>query len=266
MENDHHHTQHPESTDRGTSSKKNLKYVTYSCTKCSKLDIQISICLKTIQEMLVHFDDGFTDYLDRVDPVVSKLFEDRGYKERRRKPKAHKTRSRSPKRIHPASMETAAKNAKDSGLTIKLPCLSEPELFGDPEVRWSETFSIVQTAKNLLALNGSEGKKTLILDAKEGRIVDRVEHGIPDIYNYVEYRGHQLYFQANGKIVLYRGNERLIQTEEKWQTESKAGSGGRIVFLTQERRSPTFLEEFNLTEISSTSSSPKEPLPNSMFH
>lgn len=76
---------------RGSSSKKaahegkEKNLITYSCQKCCKLDLQVSICLKTIMELLHKHEGGFTDSLDDMDPVVKRLFQERGYEERRRR-------------------------------------------------------------------------------------------------------------------------------------------------------------------------------------
>lgn len=50
-----------------------------------------------------------------------------------------------------------------------------------------------------------------------------------DIYNMVDFRGHQLYFQGNGKISLFKGNTRLLEYEEKWlsHVDSKITTDGR---------------------------------------
>lgn len=53
-----------------------------------------------------------------------------------------------------------------------------------------------------------------------------------EIYNMVEFRGHQLYFQGNGRITLFKGNNRLLEYEEKWlsQVESKITTDGEHYF------------------------------------
>lgn len=61
---------------------------------------------------------------------------------------------------------------------IKVPKLSEPQLFGDPEARWLETMNVVSTSKNNFVINGNESRISLVLETKEGRIVNRIDHGL----------------------------------------------------------------------------------------
>ena len=46
----------------------------------------------------------------------------------------------------------------------------------------------------------------------------------------VDFKGHQVYFQANGRISLFKGNNRLLEYEEKWLSlvESKITADGNI--------------------------------------
>ena len=59
-----------------------------------------------------------------------------------------------------------------------MPTLSPPELFGDPEARWSESYNIIPFEKNSIIINGVDSKKSLIMDTREGRIIGRIEHGL----------------------------------------------------------------------------------------
>jgi hypothetical protein len=58
--------------------------MTYTCRKCSKLDLQVSICVKAINDLLGILDRGYSDMLDNMDPVIKKLFTERGYELKRR--------------------------------------------------------------------------------------------------------------------------------------------------------------------------------------
>ena len=51
----------------------------------------------------------------------------------------------------------------------------------------------------------------------------KVELSDSDIYNMIEFKGHQLYFLGTGQIVLYKGDSKLLEYEEKWlsKVESK---------------------------------------------
>ena len=53
--------------------------MTYSCQSCSRSDMQVSICLKAIHFLLNRHESGYTDTLEEFDPIVKKLFVDRGY-------------------------------------------------------------------------------------------------------------------------------------------------------------------------------------------
>jgi hypothetical protein len=55
------------------------------------------------------------------------------------------------------------------------------------------------------------------LDIRDGRILNRIDHGLSEVYNYVEYKDHQLYFQGDGTVTLFKGNTKLIEYEEKFQ-------------------------------------------------
>ena len=48
----------------------------------------------------------------------------------------------------------------------------------------------------------------------------------------VEFKGHQLYFQGNGRISLFKRNARLLEYEEKWlsQVDSKITTDGKQHF------------------------------------
>ena len=59
-----------------------------------------------------------------------------------------------------------------------MPKLSPPELFGDPEARWSESYNIIQSGKTSITINGVNSKKSLIMDTTDGRIVGKIEHGL----------------------------------------------------------------------------------------
>lgn len=61
---------------------------------------------------------------------------------------------------------------------LKLPQLVEADLFGGPDARWLDTYNIVSTGKNSLVINGAEKGTSLVLEAKEGRIVNRIEHDL----------------------------------------------------------------------------------------
>lgn len=60
--------------------------MTYTCRRCSKLDLQVTICVKAISDLLALVDKGYTDRLDQMDPVIKKLFIERGLELKRREP------------------------------------------------------------------------------------------------------------------------------------------------------------------------------------
>lgn len=98
-----------ESAVRQRCKSKHREQVTYTCQKCSKVDLQVSMCLKVIHDYMLKYEGGFTDSLDDMDPIVKRLFLDRGYEERRRKPKKSAS---SPKRHQskPKTMTDAEAN------------------------------------------------------------------------------------------------------------------------------------------------------------
>lgn len=63
-------------------------YTTYTCQSCSRVDLQLSICLKAIHFLLNRHEHGYTDTLEEFDPIVKKLYMDRGFKEHRRFPES----------------------------------------------------------------------------------------------------------------------------------------------------------------------------------
>lgn len=68
--------------------------------------------------------------------------------------------------------------AVDYSYKTRHPELVESELFGDPEARWLETMNMVMIGKNSLVINGCESKTSLVVETKEGRIVNRIDHGL----------------------------------------------------------------------------------------
>lgn len=72
-------------------------------------------------------------------------------------------------------------------------------------------------------INGSDSKCSLIMSIKDGSVIAKVDHGLSEIYNSIDYAGHQLYFLKDGKIMLYSGATKKLEVEERWlsQTESK---------------------------------------------
>lgn len=88
-----------EATLRLGSKPKCRELITYTCQKCSKLDLQVSMCLQVINDFMNKYEGGYTDSLDDMDPIVKRLFLERGYEERRRRvkspqgsPKRHKSK------------------------------------------------------------------------------------------------------------------------------------------------------------------------------
>lgn len=233
-------TQHNLSTASGafrTQSKEELgriKGVVYQCTQCSKHDLQISICLKTINMLLEKLENGYTDVLDDVDPVCKRLYFERGYKENRRKPIVKNGDHHKKKSVaRTGEVREELKINTASGFSIKLPVLSEPELFGDPQIRWTEILSINALSKNTVALSGVDSKQTSIVDLKTSRIVASYNHGLTDVYHLAEYKEYQLYFQGTGKIFLYKGDHRMIQLEESFATVSALPDGSRFWVLSR---------------------------------
>jgi hypothetical protein len=203
------------------------KGVVYQCTQCSKHDLQISICLKTINLLLERLDGGYTDVLDEVDSVCRRLYFERGYKEHRRRPLAKLGDHNKKKSVaKTGEVREELKINTASGFSIKLPVLSEPELFGDPQIRWTEILSINALTKHSVALSGADSKQTSIVDLKTSRIINNYNHGLLNVYNFAEYKEHQLYFQGSGKVYLFKGDQRLIQLEESFTAVSTLPEGG----------------------------------------
>ncbi len=170
---DRHKASTASSATRGQKPDPKRMYTTYSCQSCSRMDLQLSICLKAINFLLNRHEHGYTDTLEEFDPIIKKLYLDRGYKEHRRFPDTSLPRHRV--NVSPDTNEDDDRKAKFS---IKMPQLSKPELFGDPEARWSEIQCITQLTRSSIQLNSLDSKKCLTLDVKDGRIIDRLEHGL----------------------------------------------------------------------------------------
>lgn len=46
--------------------------------------MQVSICLQTIVDFMGKYENGYTDSLEDMDPIVKRLFLERGYEEKPR--------------------------------------------------------------------------------------------------------------------------------------------------------------------------------------
>lgn len=155
------------------------KRVVYSCTQCSKHDLQVSIVLKALVKMIGLHEDGYTDILDEFDPIVRRLYLEKGYEENRKKPASGDRASK--KKVSLARGEEESNNNGFVVLAahqIRLPKLSEPELFGEPKARWSETYNICPLGKHTVGLSGPNSLKTIVLDTATGRIAGAVNHGL----------------------------------------------------------------------------------------
>lgn len=209
-----------------------LRGVVYQCTQCTKHDLQVSICLKTINMLLEKLEEGYTDILDEADPVCRRLYFDKGYKEKRRKPLVkHGDHLKKKSVARTGEVREELKINSASGFSIKLPVLSEPELFGDPQIRWTEILTINPLTKHTVALSGSDSKQTAVVDVRTSRVVNNYQHGLSDVYNFAEHKEHQLYFLGNCKILLFRGDQRMIQLEESFAAVSAVGDASRCLTL-----------------------------------
>ena len=71
------------------------QFITYGCQRCCKLDLQVSICLKALVSYMNKYEGGYTDAMDDLDPIIKRLYLERGYEEHRKRPL---TSSKSPNR------------------------------------------------------------------------------------------------------------------------------------------------------------------------
>ena len=153
--------------------------VVYACTQCSKHDLQVSIVMKALVKMIEVHEDGYTDVLDEFDPIVRRLYLEKGYEENRKKPASGDRAGK--KKVTLAKGEEESRNngfVVRAPHQIRLPKLSEPELFGEPKARWSETYSICPLGKHTVGLSGPSSLKTLVLDTATGRVAGSVGHGL----------------------------------------------------------------------------------------
>ena len=199
------------------------KRVTYSCTQCSKHDLQVSIVMKALVKMIGMHEDGYTDILDDFDPIVRRLYLEKGYQENRKKPATGDRANK--KKVSLARGEEGSNNNGFVVLSsdqIRLPKLSEPELFGEPKARWSETYNICPLGRHTVGLSGSNGLKTIVLDTATGRIASSINHGLkgsggsPDIFNMVSCKDLQVYFQGSGQIAVLQQEQHVASPEEKF--------------------------------------------------
>lgn len=89
-----------------------------------------------------------------------------------------------------------------------------------------ESYNLIKNSKNTVLINGSDSKSSLIMSIKDGAVIAKLDHGLTDIYNSVDYASHQLYFLKSGRIVLFNGATKKLEVEERWlsETESKFSS------------------------------------------
>ena len=196
----------------------------YSCTQCSKHDLQVSIVMKALVKMIEVHEDGYTDIFDEFDPIVRRLYLEKGYEENRKKP-ANPDRGNK-KKVSLAKGEEESSNkgfvviASDK---IRMPKLSEPELFGEPKARWSETYNICPLDEHTVGISGSE-QETLLLDKRDGKVTGSIRHNLSNIFNMVCYGQYQVYFEGGGRIYLYEHEKKLAQPSEKFTPSQSFGS------------------------------------------
>jgi len=185
---------------RGLLKAKHL--VRYTCEGCSRLDLQVSMCLQALASIVQEHLGGDMSVLEELDPLLLKLLEERGHPV-----PIIKNQTVSP---------TKQPEHQHSSLQLRLPTLEEAELFGDPEARWSETYSLTQTGRHQIALNGPESKKTIYLDMRDGRIIKRIDHGLENVFGMAEFGGHQVYACGDGRLRLFREGKYLLEAQDKF--------------------------------------------------
>lgn len=170
------------SRDQSPEQGINGSQMVYSCQGCERLDMQVSLLLKTINslvESMLGLDSPPVSLrareqlsLDRdrllrkSHPVVRDLFIDRGYIPRQ--PPHHQKEQTVPQD------EGSKQDKHSNGLAIKLPTLSSAQLFGDPEIRQKDIYSVNNFSKSSVVINGSSNK-AFIVDS-EGKTSSKIIH------------------------------------------------------------------------------------------
>ena len=126
--------------------------IQYSCTQCSKHDIQVSMVLKSLVHMINKHENGYTDILDEFNPVVKRLYLEKGYQEKRKVPLKKNVFSSSKKR----EVEIKGDNDDEQNATVvsssyfrsnypscqNLSCLVNPKRGGTRHTIYSQSEGI----------------------------------------------------------------------------------------------------------------------------